>query len=289
MQMNEKLNQVWETLIKKIEDNPGIWQKPWFNVKGSDNPVNQLTGKPYQGFNIFSLNLTRMIKGYGSNRWITFNQCKSLNGYVRSGEKGTQIIIYNPPKYKEEIDQTTGEKITVFIRGAYFGVGYVFNVEQTTLKPEDVKPVPIESTFKTIPEIEEIIKKTGAIIQHSPQNKAFYSPVNDVIVLPEQSQFKTIEGYYSTKFHELIHWSGHEKRLNRLDKNAYFGSEKYSREELTAEIGSVFLKASTGINDNVDDASKYIKNWWNVIKEDKGSLIEAAGRAHKAKDFILNS
>lgn len=61
------------------------------------------------------------------------------------------------------------------------------------------------------------------------------------------------------------------------------------REELVAEIGSVFLKTETGINDKVDNAAAYIKNWWGNIKEDRGSLIDACGKAQKATNFILSS
>ncbi|MBR6788173.1 MAG: antirestriction protein, partial [Clostridia bacterium] len=33
-------------------------------------------------------------------------------------------------------------------------------------------------------------------------------------------------------FHELTHSTGHEIRLNRLEKTAFFGTDTYSKEEL---------------------------------------------------------
>src|SRR5713226_366373 len=42
--------------------------------------------------------------------------------------------------------------------------------------------------------------------------------------------------YYSTLFHELVHSTGHESRLNR-SFGAHFGDELYSKEELVAGQG----------------------------------------------------
>jgi antirestriction protein ArdC len=288
LKMNDALNKVWDQLVAKIESNPGIWEKPWFmNAAGiSDIPSNFSTKRKYSGFNVFNLEITRLIAGYSSNKWITFNQCANLGGSVLKGSKGTPIIIYNPPKFKEE--EIAGEKKDVMIRPPYFGSGYVFNIEQTTLK-DDALPVVIEKKYSTIEEVETLIKKTGAVIREIPSNRAYYSPGEDSITLPLLDQFKSVEEYYGTKFHELVHWSGHESRLNRLSKSATFGSASYSREELVAEIGSVFLKTETGINDKVDNAAAYIKNWWGNIKEDRGSLIDACGKAQKATNYILSS
>lgn len=287
LKMNDSLNKVWDQLVAKIEGNPGIWEKPWFmNAAGiSCTPSNFSTKRKYSGFNVFNLEITRLIAGYSSNKWITFNQCANLGGSVLKGSKGTSIIIYNPPKFKE--DEINGEKKDVMIRPPYFGSGYVFNIEQTTLKDDSVPE--IVKKYSTIEEVETIIKKTGAVIREIPSNRAYYSPGDDSITLPVIDQFKSVEEYYGTKFHELVHWTGNKSRLNRSIESSSFGSESYSREELVAEIGSVFLKTETGINDKVDNAAAYIKNWWSVIKEDRGSLIDACGKAQKATNFILSS
>src|SRR5712692_1063967 len=42
--------------------------------------------------------------------------------------------------------------------------------------------------------------------------------------------------YYSTLFHELVHSTGHESRLNS-SFGAHFGDELYSKEELVAGQG----------------------------------------------------
>ena len=60
-------------------------------------------------------------------------------------------------------------------------------------------------------------------------------------------QFKETAEYYSTAFHEMTHSTGHAKRLDRLEKTAFFGSDAYSKEELIAEIGAAALVNRCGL------------------------------------------
>jgi antirestriction protein ArdC len=48
------------------------------------------------------------------------------------------------------------------------------------------------------------------------------------------------EDYYATLFHELTHSTGHSSRLARkgITESSHFGSEKYSKEEMVAEMGA---------------------------------------------------
>src|SRR5690606_27438937 len=45
---------------------------------------------------------------------------------------------------------------------------------------------------------------------------AFYRPSSDHITLPPRETFTSADGFYSTAFHEMVHSTGHESRLNRL-------------------------------------------------------------------------
>ncbi|MFH2013789.1 MAG: zincin-like metallopeptidase domain-containing protein [Patescibacteria group bacterium] len=111
-----------------------------------------------------------------------------------------------------------------------------------------VKTIPVVfwKFFKNEKEEEKIIKnfKDKPEIKTVDNNRAYYSPNNDYINIPEKENFINSEMYYSTLFHELIHSTGHKKRLNRKGVNdiVSFGSDKYSEEELTAEIGASFFK-----------------------------------------------
>jgi antirestriction protein ArdC len=288
--LSPALIRVWDDLVQKVEKDPGIWSKSWFidpATKKLIRPYNPVTKRNYHGFNLLMLEFSRLSRGYTFNQWLTFNQAKIEGGHINKGEKGTPIIVYNPPKIKTGMDPVTKEETKEIVSGVYFSYAILFNISQTTIEPE--KMPEIAKKDYSIPEVENLITKTGAVIHHNYQDRAFYSPANDLISLPLPEQFTNQGDYYETKFHELIHWTGHKNRLNRITGNASFGSDEYSREELIAEIGSVFLKAETGINNGSDNAAAYIKNWWTQIKEDKGSLITAAGKAERALSYILSA
>src|SRR5699024_11385404 len=61
-----------------------------------------------------------------------------------------------------------------------------------------------------------------------------YKPSADVVNVPPLKDFEKPEEHYSTKFHEMVHSTGHKDRLNRegIKDIARFGSETYSKEEL---------------------------------------------------------
>lgn len=96
--------------------------------------------------------------------------------------------------------------------------------------------------------------------------------------------------YYSTLFHELIHSTGHESRLNRTFGDR-FGDELYSKEELVAEMGAAFLCAIAGIaNEHTDrNTTGYIQNWIEKLEEDNRLIVHATANAQRAVDLILGS
>lgn len=68
-----------------------------------------------------------------------------------------------------------------------------------------------------------------------------------------------------------------------------FGSEHYSAEELTAEIGASFLKSHAGIPiEELENSAAYIKHWLEQLKNDKRFIVYASAQAQKAADYIMN-
>ena len=107
-------------------------------------------------------------------------------------------------------------------------------------------------------------------------------------------QFPDAAEYYSTLFHEATHSTGHPKRLDRLPKNAiaaHFGSEEYSKEELTAEIGAASIMNVLGLETahSFKNSAAYIQSWLRALKNDKRLIVSAAARAEKAVKLILNT
>ncbi len=121
------------------------------------------------------------------------------------------------------------------------------------------------------------------------RDEAFYIIPKDEIHLPQKEAFTSIQGYYSTLFHELCHSTGHEKRLNRKSVTyaTRFGSENYSKEELITEIGASFLCGLSGIeNKTINNSGAYIAAWLDRLRRDKRLIIMAAAQAQKAVDYI---
>ena len=132
--------------------------------------------------------------------------------------------------------------------------------------------------------------KNRPVIIEKTSKEAYYCPSTDTVQIPERNQFPRIEEFYSTLFHELSHATGHADRLGRktLTASAAFGSSEYGKEELVAEFGASFLCGEAKIdNTTVKNSAAYISSWKKAIKADSKMVIQAAGMAQKAADYIL--
>ena len=116
--------------------------------------------------------------------------------------------------------------------------------------PGDRYPVCLGSVSATVAaawdghrEADRVLERSGARIEHSGEDRAFYDLRSDRIVLPYRERFPEAAGYYQAALHELGHWTGHASRLNRatLQEGIAEGpySKQYAREELRAEISSM--------------------------------------------------
>ena len=117
-------------------------------------------------------------------------------------------------------------------------------------------------------------------------DKAAYWLDRDTITIPTKAAYEpnTIN-WYRTALHELGHWTGAAQRLAR-DLTGGFGSDKYAREELVAEMTAAFTCASLGIEPTVRHAD-YIGSWLRVLRDDKKAVVQAASKASKASDYLL--
>ena len=67
-------------------------------------------------------------------------------------------------------------------------------------------------------------------------------------------------------------------------------SESYAKEELVAEITSMFVSAETGIpqmQEHFDNHAAYVDYWVKAVKEDPNALFRAVNQAQKASEEIL--
>ena len=278
---------VTNRIIEIIESTGNLpWLKPWIPTPGSGAaPRNFVSGKTYQGVNALLLSAVQGAAGYASTYWLTFKQAQDKGGMVRKGEKGTPVVYYN---FVEIEDLETGdEKKIPFLR-----YSTVFNLAQVDgIEIPAVDSVTIEHpTFNPIEAAEAII--AGAAlpqIKHG-GNRAYYSPSLDYIQMPKKEQFTSEAAYYQTLFHEASHSSGHASRLARkgVTEASYFGSHEYSKEELVAEIAAAAISFEAGIETEIQNSAAYVKSWVKALKDDKNMIVQAAGAAQKAADYILN-
>jgi len=280
---NALYEQVTNQIVRELEQGKIPWVKPW--VQGIP-PSNLISKKPYQGINHLLLSLTNFESPY----FLTYKQAKELGGYVRQGEKGYQVIYWKLNHFikTDPVTLDEVEKVIPLLR-AY----WVFNVTQCNNIPADNIPViELPDCFNPIESAEPIARDmpNPPKLEHSQNPQAYYSPLSDLVHMPNQSFFKSTEGYYDTLFHELVHSTGHEKRLNRetLSCIKNDGSLRYDKEELIAELGGAFLCATAGITKEIKNNAGYIQGWLSAFNDDPKMLIHAAARASQAANYILN-
>ncbi|MDM2812399.1 zincin-like metallopeptidase domain-containing protein [Citrobacter sp. Cpo103] len=269
---------VTDNIISALEAGVKPWSCPWQRVPGmSGLPSNYATGTAYSGMNIMLLWGSASEQGFNDSRWMTYKQAQAEGGQVRKGEHGTTAIFYATLEKESE----DGEIVQIPMLKTFT----VFNVQQIDGLPLTTETISPDATFDPLPEAENLIRKSGANIIEKGQN-AFFQPSTDEVWLPERHLFSDAANFYATGLHELVHWSGGKKRLNREMKGK-FGSADYAEEELVAELGSAFLMADLGIVGEVQHES-YIASWLQALKNDKRYVFKAVSAASKAHSYLMD-
>jgi antirestriction protein ArdC len=276
---------VTERILKLMEESKSVpWIKPWKSGPALGSTRNLVTDHAYRGINAV---LTSFAP---TPYFLTFNQAKEIGAHVKKGSVGTPIVYWG----RIGNDDDESEKTRLFCK--YYTVFNALDVEGL---PEKLKAkleqftAPIqEETHAKLEAAESIISKTRADIRFDDQARAFYRPHLDYINVPSLGRFNSPEEFYSTVFHELGHWTGHESRLKRPDlmEANYFGSHAYSREELTAELTAAFVCSRLNIStENTErNSAAYLNSWLKALKGDPGMIITASQRAQKAAEYIVN-
>jgi putative DNA primase/helicase len=270
--------EVTNDIVKLLEQGTSPWQRPWEAGELGGIPFNPTTMKPYRGGNILSLMIASMVHGYTDPRWITFNQAKNAGWHVRKGEHHSARCQYVEMKR----DKTSTEDDPQY--HPVFNTFQLFNAQQIDgMPPLHVEP---RKPFEIVESAEQILKASGAEIRHGGA-KAYYSPRGDYIQMPPRDCFVDEAHYYATALHELAHWTGARNRLDRTAEKGAFGSPEYAKEEIRADIASLFLAAELGIPYDPKEQAGYIGHWIQVLKNDKSEVFKAASDASKICDYIL--
>lgn len=266
---------VTSKIVEKLDKGVVPWRCPWVNMDAR----NWQSKRAYRGINALLLE---------PGEYATWNQIKKAGGKVKKGEKGHIAIFWKMMEVEDEDSEDGATKEIPYMR--------YYKVWEINSQVEGLESKREEKQFDHDPveEAEKIIEgyHDAPMITFANDSGAWYMPqVDKVIVPPLRNHFKA-EEYYSTLFHELIHSTGHETRLNRkgITERAAFGDETYSFEELVAEIGSCFLCSKAGIEQaTLDNSVSYIAGWRRFLQNDSKAIVRAAAQAQKAADYILEA
>lgn len=281
--------QVTDRFIAALEDGVVPWHQPWAVTRD----LNPVTGTRYKGINVLLLALTKMrAQDAGldySHLWSTFRGWQQLGGHVMKGEKGTTIIYWDVRQKATGEVTEDGTPITepLFLLRSYT----VFNLAQTegVTLPEKYAPAEDEEPVDGEAEAAALLARYVDGPSEVRDLAAWYRPSKDLVGLPARAEFDSPAHYWSTRFHEYVHSTGHKDRLARpgIVKGDGFGGEKYSREELVAEVGSAFLLARVGLLEGTfENNAAYVAGWLKALRDDPKMIVKAAGDAERAVALI---
>ena len=268
--------------IEQLKKGTVPWQKPWMGVQ------NIVSKNLYRGINALILGGSEFQSPY----WLTFKQAYDLGGKVKKGEQATPVIYYK--LFEKRDDQgnlilgSNGRPTRIpFIRWSN-----AFNLDQTEgIAPPVQTQAVVQASLNPLEKAAKIVEEAKVCPIYHTGFAAVYSPGEDVIRMPAQKTFRTAESYYQTLFHEMTHSTGHASRLDRegVTLPIKFGSERYSKEELIAELGASFLSNEAGILNQVqfDNSAAYLGSWIEKFQNDPKMIFTASSQSQRSPDFIL--
>lgn len=271
---------ITKRIIEQLESGVIPWHKPWTGTK--NGAYNRVSMKPYSILN-------QMLLQH-SGEYATFKQWTEAGGHIRKGAKSEIVTFWKLQQVEEEEEDGTKVKKTIPLLRYYNG----FHISQVDgvvpkekLELQEHEPIEEAESIKR-----KYMEREHLQIYERITDKAFYAPTLDYIEVPCKEQYEHIEEFYSTLFHEIVHSTGQRKRLNRLESgaSARFGSATYSKEELTAEIGSAMILNRLGIETEktFKNSSAYVQNWLQVLRNDNKFIISASSKSEKAVKYIFN-
>lgn len=275
--------QVTDRIVAMLETGVRPWAQDWSAPGGGGRPLRH-DGTPYRGANVLNLWAAAMSRGFSSAHWMTYKKAGELGGQVKRGAKAESAFYVGSVTRSVEKDGELTDATVAFMK-AYA----VFNCDEIDGLPAQYNTraeVARLNTGERSATVDAWVTGTGARVLTDTVGRCYYRRSTDEIHMPEFSDFRTPEGYYSTLLHELTHWTGAEARLDR-DKAKVFGNATYAFEELVAELGAAYLCADLRISTEPrEDHASYIAGWLKALREDNRNIFRAASYAEKACGFL---
>lgn len=295
------------TIVEKIAESMEAgnfkWARDWVETASPHNPA---SGHQYSGSNRVNLATLAAFKGYGDPRWVTYKQAKA-NGWEFIDAAETKDFAYvehwsEKPFYKCDengsyVLDEDGERI---VEGHYLSLdrySRVYNAAQFSNFPGLDFGLTPNLDFDIAQVADDLIASSRCrVTEQAMATSPCYYPALDAISVPLREQFQSNTSFVGTLLHEMAHSTMHPDALNRTEgSKGRFGSEAYAKEELVAELSSVFSSADLGIEPAIDESSPhyqnhvaYLSSWAKAIRDDPAALYTAAGQAEKATKYVVN-
>lgn len=275
---------VTDRIIEQMKEGVIPWEKPWSGV--ANGAFNRISKRSYSLLN-------QMLLKH-DNEYATYKQWKSLGGRIRKGERPEIVVFwkicsFNDKESQERSDEGHIKQVPLLRYIDVYNISQVDGVTPLVRIPRKYAE-PMEEADRLI---KGYLERENITLKHIECDRAWYSQTKDLIVLPLMQQFSGTAEYYSTLVHESVHSTMHQDRCNRVDdrkgKQALFGSEEYSKEELVAELGSASFLHMLNIETakSFRNSTAYIQNWLSVLRNDTRFVVSAASKAEKAIKYIL--
>src|SRR5665213_1853952 len=241
--------------ISELEHGIVPWHRPWTQ---NGMPMNLISAMPYAGINTLYL----ASLGYAENFFLTYGEIKAIKASVKDDEKGYPVIL------SEHNVRTEDGKGLKMINQAI-----VFNIAQCNDIPREMVP-PIEWPSNPSDMCYELVHNmpNKPVIRHQ-GDRAYYRADLDLVLMPLMKSFNgDLENYHAALMRELIHASGHQKRLNRKEVVEDCDPDL---KELTAEIGLWHFLSWNGMTVSHHATEAYRERWVAKFKENHLLLFEA--------------
>lgn len=148
----------------------------------------------------------------------------------------------------------------------------------------------LEERYTLDPQTSKILKTLNKYptIYHCSRDP-FYAHTDEIFI-PYPNQFQNLDNYHNFLFHEMIHSTGHLKRLGRINtlKPVVKTDKNYCIEEIIAEIGSCLLCDFFNITSTFENSIAYI-DWWlfELGRSSNDNIIKYIETAQDAVNYLL--
>lgn len=276
-----------DNVLESIKSNVP-WTQTWIEREGFNGYKNALTGEPYGIIETLVLMAQAMPNEVVGTKeeWL---------------KAGYEVVAASPVAYilkdgqtLEDLYDENGE-LRKDAGEAVFGSSAVRSIADGLPYPLRVKPSYPNLDIPTT-RLDEVLDayfaEEGIDYMEEEGSQSYFAPEEDEIRLPAKKQFTSAAGYLATKAHESIHSTGVYVRCNReafKKFGAKFGTMKYSREELIAEIGSGLLLAAFGVDteETRRNVAAYCQNWLQQLQNNPRWIMTAAQLAEEAVEYIM--